>query len=274
MCQSRRARTLLDVVGANMLVKLQQKAGYQTVVSAEDSPLKYLKMDFLRLNSTFHEYDGHTGEEEFLLDILQGYCSILIERHDLQSQAYSLAREDVFVAPDAMFLPRHTRFLLTTTDAVEIAVLHAPADRDGKVEVISSNQIVTKTVGKENWSRDVRQVLPPESDSSRLIVGEIVCPRGNWSGFPAHKHDTISENENALEEIYFYRLEPRHGYGIMRLYDRSFNELHLLENDTAVIITRGYHSAVAAPHTRLFALWALAGRVKQYSVSLDPETSI
>jgi len=257
-----------------MLVRLQEKVGYQTVASPENSPLKYLEMGFLRLNSAFREYHGQTGDHEFLLDVLQGDCSTLVRRHGMESQTFSLARKDVFAAPpDAIFLPRHTEFLLRTADVVEIAVLRAQVDRDGDVEVISSDRIVTKTVGKENWSRDVRDVLPVESHSSRLIVGEIVSPKGNWSGFPAHKHDTVSQNENALEEIYFYRLERPRGYGIMRLYDESFNELHLLENDTAVVITKGYHSAVAAPHTRLFALWALAGRVKQYAVSMDPETT-
>jgi 5-deoxy-glucuronate isomerase len=258
-----------------MMVKVEEKLGYQNIVWQKGSPLKFLAMDLLRLDRTIPEYNGHTGDEEFLLDVFVGNCSILLEGKEPERDLSVGKRRDVFAGPpEALLLPRRTEFTIKTSGDVEIVIVRAPSDKDGDPDLISSDRTVTKIAGKGNYSREVRTVLPPESSSSRLIVGEIVNPPGNWSGFPAHKHDTVSEDENFLEEIYFYRLEPRHGYGIMRVYDRSLNELYYLENNSAVTITRGYHSVVAAPHTKLFALWALAGEVKRYNVSLDSETSI
>jgi len=261
-----------------MLFKAQERLGYQSIVSQKDASLKFLAMDLLRLDRTIPEYagyTGYTGDEESLFDVLGGKCSILVEGEKPSRPAPLGNRRDVFAgSPEALLLPRRTRFTITTSDAAELLVVRALSTADGRPEFISSERITTKTAGKGNYSREVRTVLSPESSSNRLMVGEIVNPPGNWSGFPAHKHDTVSEDENFLEEIYFYRLEPRQGYGIMRIYDRSINELYYLENNSTVTITRGYHSAVAAPHTKLFAVWALAGEVKRYKVSLDSETSI
>ena len=258
-----------------MMVKVEEKPGYRSIVSQKGSPLKFLAMDLLKLDRTIPEYNGYTGDEEFLFDLFGGNCSILLEGKEPERHLSVGNRRDVFAGPpEALLLPRRTRFTITTSDGVEIVIVRAPSNKDGDPDLISSDRIVTKTAGKGNYSREVRTVLPPESGSSRLIVGEIVNPPGNWSGFPAHKHDTVSEDENFLEEIYFYRLEPRYGYGIMRVYDKSLNQLYYLENNSAVIITKGYHSVVAAPHTKLFALWALAGELKRYNVSLDVETSV
>jgi 5-deoxy-glucuronate isomerase len=257
-----------------MRFKAEEKPGYQNVVSQESSSLKFLALDLLKLDRTIPEHNGYTGDEEFLFDVLGGSCSILPEGKEAERHVRVGNRRDVFAGPpEALLLPRRTRFTIMTPNSVEIVIVRAPSDSDGDPCLISSDRIATKIAGKGNYSREVRTVLPPESNSRRLIVGEIVNPAGNWSGFPAHKHDTVSEDENFLEEIYFYRLEPRHGYGIMRVYDKSLNELYYLENNTAVTITRGYHSVVAAPHTKLFALWALAGEVKRFSVSIDSETS-
>jgi 5-deoxy-glucuronate isomerase len=258
-----------------MLFKAQEKPGYQNIVSRKDSSLRFLAMDLLKLDRTIPEYTGYTGDEEFLFDVFGGNCSILVEGKEAERHVHVGNRRDVFAgSPEALLLPRRRRFTITTSDSVEILIVRAPSDKDGAPDLISSDRIVTKTAGKGNYSREVRSILPPESNSNRLIVGEIVSPPGNWSGFPAHKHDTVSEDENFLEEIYFYRLEPRHGYGMMRVYGKSLNQLYYLENNTGVMITRGYHSIVAAPHTKLFALWALAGEVKRYGVSLDSETAI
>jgi 5-deoxy-glucuronate isomerase len=264
-----------STVGVRMLFKAEEKLGYQNIVSKKDFPLRFLAMDLLKLDRTIPEYTGYTGDEEFLFDVFGGKCSILAKGKEAERHARVGNRRDVFAgSPEALLLPRRTRFTITTSDGVEMGIVRAPSDKDGATDLISSDRIVTKTAGKGNYSREVRSVLPPESSSSRLIVGEIVSQPGYWSGFPAHKHDTISEHENFLEEIYFYRMEPRLGYGIMRVYDKSLNRLYYLENNTGVIITRGYHSAVAAPHTKLFALWTLAGEVKRYNTSIDSETSI
>ena len=57
-------------------------------------------------------------------------------------------------------------------------------------------------------------------EASKIIACEVITPGGNWSSYPAHKHDQASEHESELEEIYYFEIaagpdgEP--GFGFMR----------------------------------------------------------
>ena len=57
-------------------------------------------------------------------------------------------------------------------------------------------------------------------DTKRLIVGETINPPGNWSSFPPHKHDTDNPPEGVYEEVYFFLVRPRGGFGLSRVYER------------------------------------------------------
>ena len=43
--------------------------------------------------------------------------------------------------------------------------------------------------GGDNASRQINRILPPGSQCERLVCVEVYTPSGNWSSFPAHKHD-------------------------------------------------------------------------------------
>ena len=42
----------------------------------------------------------------------------------------------------------------------------------------------------------------------------MITPAGNWSSYPPHKHDTTSDSESALEEIYYYKFRSQAPAGI------------------------------------------------------------
>src|SRR5699024_7825258 len=44
-------------------------------------------------------------------------------------------------------------------------------------------------------------------DCDSLIACEVITPGGNWSSYPAHKHDETTETESELEEIYYYEIQ-------------------------------------------------------------------
>jgi 5-deoxy-glucuronate isomerase len=102
--------------------------------------------------------------------------------------------------------------------------------------------------------------------AEHLIVGETLNPPGNWSSSPPHKHDRHDPpHESNFEEVYLYRLEPRQGFGLQRVYDpdssngTAVDHTYAVKHDDVVALPRGYHPVVAAPGYRLYYLWVLAG---------------
>ena len=113
--------------------------------------------------------------------------------------------------------------------------------------------------------------MPPGSSIGRhLIVGETVNPPGNWSGIAPHKHDRITDDENAMEEFYLFQASPRDGFGLQLSYRDGRGGGHLIGHDRVAFIHGGYHATVAAPGMTLFYLWACAGDRKESRLLLDP----
>ena len=97
---------------------------------------------------------------------------------------------------------------------------------------------------------------------------------GQWSSYPPHKHDTeIPGVETRLEEIYFYKVNPKQGFGYQRIYtgDRALDLAVTVENDDLVMIPKGYHPVAAAPGYSVYYLWALAGPERRMTPHDDPQ---
>jgi 5-deoxy-glucuronate isomerase len=104
-------------------------------------------------------------------------------------------------------------------------------------------------------------------------VGETFNEPGGWSSYPPHKHDRHDPPaEVALQEVYHFRLQPRQGFGIQRMYspERGTDEVLVVEDGDTVLIPFGYHPVVAAPGYRLYYLWALAGEGRDLRLREDP----
>ena len=58
--------------------------------------------------------------------------------------------------------------------------------------------------------------------NDRLLLVEVYTPSGNWSSYPPHKHDVHRTGpggailEADLEEVYFYKIRPAHGFALQR----------------------------------------------------------
>lgn len=127
------------------------------------------------------------------------------------------------------------------------------------------------TTGTANWQRDVRLIVPPDSAiTGRLILGETFNPPGNWSGIPPHKHDQVSDAENALEEFYLFKTAPADGYAVQLMYDDDAERAYVVGNDDVAFMAKGYHPTVAAPGTTVVYLWALSGQSRDYKIASDP----
>jgi len=86
--------------------------------------------------------------------------------------------------------------------------------------------------------------------------------------------ETISyTTSNETGGLYYFKVDPPQGFGFQRVYtdDRSLDEAYVIENDTFVMIPRGYHPVSAAPGYRIYYLWVLAGGSLEMAPRDDPD---
>src|SRR5690606_10849581 len=113
----------------------------------------------------------------------------------------------------AMYLPRNTDFRLTAqAEDTDIALCWVETDQDHAAFMTFPEDAPVEIRGGDNANRQINGLLPPGSDCHRIVCVEVYTPSGNWSSFPAHKHDERKIDENGhlleadLEEIYFYKI--------------------------------------------------------------------
>jgi 5-deoxy-glucuronate isomerase len=128
--------------------------------------------------------------------------------------------------------------------------------------------------GAGQTARTVRHLLPPEARAGRLIVVEVLTPGGNWSSYPPHKHDVDHPpQERLLEELYYYRFRRREGFAFQRVYtsDGDLDESLAPRDGDVVLVPRGYHPVAAAAGYDCYYLNVMAGPVREWKFSLDPD---
>ena len=117
-------------------------------------------------------------------------------------------------------------------------------------------------------------ILDEKFDSEHFYIGEGMIPSGNWSGWPAHRHDVNDPpRELDMEETYFYLFDPPQGFGFQSVYqtDGSLNEAYRVQNYDTVAIAQGYHPLCGAPGYSMYYLWTMAGaQGRGFVSSFDP----
>jgi 5-deoxy-glucuronate isomerase len=232
----------------------------------------------------FHKLDLAGGESysatmpadrEALLVVLSGKAKIVV--NDLEFASVG-GRVNVFAGlPHSVYVPRGSSYTITALSKLELAMPSAPSTLDTTAYEIKPEQVNTGTWGKLNFTRHFREILvaPNGLPASSLIVGETITPSGNWSTYPAHKHEVAQGSEIFHEEIYYFRVSSPDGFGLCRHYspERGYNTTHTVKDDSFIALPHGYHTYAAAPGTQSYYLWFLAGDGRAQGVSFDPDTA-
>ena len=242
--------------------------GYE-VIAKEHELLRYIhEFGVLRL-ADGGSIRKNTGACEAMLHIIEGSCTLTAGTQQFQQIG---ARSSPFSGrATAVYLPPHTAYTIES-EHVEIAITLAKAENGGGPIVISPQDVSPTVVGQGNWQRTVTMIAPPDFPSQKLILGETINPPGNWSGVPAHKHDSYQPAvESVHEELYYFRVDRPEGWGVERVYDKDgLEELVLLKDRVVTIMPRGYHTLAAAPGFTLYYAFVLAGPAKALRPVLDP----
>jgi 5-deoxy-glucuronate isomerase len=119
-------------------------------------------------------------------------------------------------------------------------------------------------------------------DAHRLIACEVVTPGGNWSSYPAHKHDTEGPVESQLEEVYYFEVAdgptgPGKAYHrVSASPGREIDVLAEVSTGDVVLVPHGWHGpTMAAPGFDLYQLNVMAGpgTQRRWGIVDDPATA-
>jgi 5-deoxy-glucuronate isomerase len=239
-------------------------AEYELEVTPESAGWGFSGLRVLSLEAA-GEHVLATGEDEVLVVPLSGALSIEVDGSHLDLDG----RSDVFAGPtDFAYLPVGVLATLHSVRGGRFALCAARTDRRLPLRYGAAGQVPVELRGAGRSSRQVRNFGVPDAlDAGAIIACEVITPNGNWSSYPAHKHDTAGETESELEEIYYFEIaagpdgEP--GLGFMRTSSSPGHEIDLCEevhDRDAVLVPYGWHGpCVAAPGHDMYYLNVMAG---------------
>lgn len=246
-------------------------------ITAEEAGWTHLNME-ARLMKKGEIWEGETGSNEYGFVLLSGNFSAETNKGIWQT---TNGRRSVFEGiAHTLYLPRHTSFRIRAeSDVLDIAAGWCFATDDFPARFKTPEEAAIEIRGGDNATRQINSLIEPGFGSSKLVVVEVYTPSGNWSSFPAHKHDDRKTDdagnllEANLEEFYFYKLDKEQGYAIQQVYtaDGSLNELMQVHNNDVVLVPKGYHPVAAGHGYNCYYLNFLAGSDQSLANTPDPD---
>ena len=217
-----------------------------------------------------------TGDTEVMVLPLAGQGSV-----EVDGETFELSpRASVFDGPaDMVYVGTGQTYTLAGEG--RFAICGARARRNLPNRRVVAHDVSVELRGAGNCSRQVHNFGTAgvfEADS--LIACEVITPGGNWSSYPAHKHDEQSPVESQLEEIYYFEIASgpgdSAGFGYHRVYgtpDRPIDVLEEVRSGDVVLVPHGYHGpSIAAPGFDMYYLNVMAGpgQERAWKIVFDP----
>jgi 5-deoxy-glucuronate isomerase len=215
-----------------------------------------------------------TGDQEHVIDIVAGECAAYV--HQEKQGDYRIERvgrrRDIFSGkPEFLYVPRDCTYELDCLSAPFEAIIYAaPTEKTGTPTHVPLQKVKTVVSGASDWRRDVYIGLGDDGPATRIMAGETESPPGNWSGFPPHRHtEDRPPGELALEELYYFKLEPDTGFVIGGIYHEPSNlegtaELSIIRDSQIFDVPGGYHFIAPCPGYKVRYTWALGGVKKGF----------
>ncbi len=260
-----------------LLAKSDSTNGIYQSVLKKDAGWQFLNFQ-ARLMKKGEKWTGNTGGNEYAIILLGGNYSVKTDKGNWETVN---GRKDVFSGiAHSLYLPRNTKFELTAeSEILDIAYGWCETNQDHPASFKRPEEAAIEIRGGDNATRQINSLLQPGFDCHRLVSVEVYTPSGNWSSFPAHKHDTRKVDkkgnvvEAALEETYFYKIDKQQGFAIQQVYtdDRSLNEIAVAQNNDVVLVPEGYHPVVAGHGYNVYYLNFLTGSDQSLANTDDPD---
>jgi 5-deoxy-glucuronate isomerase len=237
---------------------------YEVEVTPESAGWDYTSLKIVELAPT-GEHRFASGEDEVIVVPLNGAVAVTVADDHFEL----VGRTGVFAGPtDVAYLGRNQDVVLHSQMGGRFALCGARTERSWPPRQLAAAEVSIEQRGAGQSSRLVRNfgtpgVLPAEA----IIACEVITPGGNWSSYPAHKHDEATAHESVLEEIYYFEIAPgpngEPGLGFFRTSSSPGHEIDLCEevhDRDVVLVPYGWHGpAAAAPGHDMYYLNVMAG---------------
>lgn len=220
----------------------------------------------------------NTGENEMAIVLLGGNYKVKSNKGDWETIN---GRKDVFSGvAHTLYLSRNTQFTLeAVSERLDIAYGWCESDMDFPAKFVTPENTPVVIFGGDNATRQFNDLVPPGFGCQRIVSREVYTPSGNWSSFPAHKHDEriVDQEGNVLEpiqeETYFYKFQKPEAYAIQQVYtkDKSLDEIIRAKHNDVIMIPKGFHPVVAEHGFHCYYLNFLAGSDQCLANTTDPD---
>jgi 5-deoxy-glucuronate isomerase len=238
--------------------------GYDVLVTPESAGWSYSSLRVLSL-APGEARTVDTGGDEVFVVPLEGGAGVELdgERFDLEG------RVDVFAGPtDIAYLPIDSRVEIASAGGGRFALAGARTDRRLPFRYGPRADVPVELRGAGACSREVRNFgMVDTFEAGALLACEVLTPGGNWSSYPAHKHDEAGATETELEEIYYFEIADgpagQPGFGYHRTSSSAAGPAEVLaevRDRDAVLVPCGWHGpCMAAPGFDMYYLNVMAG---------------
>lgn len=222
-----------------------------------------------------------TGIERIVIP-LAGTFTVTHGTGGASATVHLAGRASVFDGPtDVAYIPASDA--VTIRGAGRVAVASARTEEIHPAQYIPAADTPIELRGAGNCTRQIHNFGTPQAlDAARLIVCEVITPGGNFSSYPAHKHDAnVPGHETRLEEIYYFEIARSTGpaddpAGLFATYSSPAGEIDvaaLVHTGDISLVPYGYHGPAAAlPGCDMYYLNVMAGPdpIREWLISDDP----
>jgi 5-deoxy-glucuronate isomerase len=262
---------------SHLLVKPKKDERLYHSITPKSAKWNYLSFEARHMDKN-EIWKHHTQENELVIVLLSGNFKVDSDKGNWETKN---GRKDVFSGvAHTLYLPKNTDFTLTAlSEKLDIAYGWCKAEKDFPAKFMTPKETPVVIFGGDNATRQFNDLIPPGFGCNSIVVREVYTPSGNWSSFPAHKHDEriLAKDGTVLEpiqeETYFYKFQKPEAYAIQQVYtkDRSLDEIVRPRHNDVVIIPRGFHPVVAEHGFHCYYLNFLAGTDQCLANTTDPD---
>lgn len=234
------------------------------IVTEKTGVLSLTYFNLLRL-ARGEEYRGRIEGFEAVYVVLSGNCDIEVDGQAFpgigrRPDLWSGKADSVYATTGA------TVDIRANQDGTEIAVAGGRCDREFPPFRVPPDEVDMVDVGSAETKshRRIFHILGHNAAgrAGNLLVSELYCDEGCWSGYPPHKHDAErGSEETAFEETYHYRFRPETGFGAQLCFQPDgTSQCFMTRNGDTFLLDRGYHPTVTSPGHEEYIFTILVGK--------------
>ena len=240
--------------------------------SPQSAGWRYVGFSLYRLRAG--EQAGEpTGSNEVILVMVDGKAAVTAAGRNWGILG---DRMDVFekTPPHCLYVPNDIDWKAVAETDCTIAICAAPGKGAHGARRIGPDGIQLTARGRGANTRHINNIAMENEDfCDSLLVTEVFTPAGHWSSYPSHRHDEDDfPRITYLEETYYHRLNPKDGFGILRVYtdDGRLDETMAVSDGDVTLVPRGHHPCGAPYGFEMYYLNVMAGPLRKWRFVPDP----